>query len=421
MPIQFPSNPTVNQTYVYNGTTWTWLGNLWSKAGAGVSSGGGGATVTVSNAAPSSPTTGALWIDSEYGDLNAYFSNAWVVIGSGGGSPSQPTITSITGTIKSGYSSTLVIYGNYFGLSAVTVRFSFGTIADVTVTPTSSTQLTVAVPASIYGLIENTVGNISVIDSYSRQSNGYPMTTQIEYDGATQARAAPHASYIRSLGITTTGYYWIKPAGTSTAYQVHCDMTNSGGGWMLMSFCGTDINNGAHVENAYTGSAFNMSSNATSITNTVQASGTAGNMGQTFIDALVKNGRGRGIAVFRIHDAGTTWKNWYFVADSNAAYNPVATRVATNSEAANTWLKTCYPTYTADSGNNGAGTASGSAVTYGGESWCTYPGNMNTVADNWGYAIKYNYTDAVGTGYAVYKSCHSNNWNRAGSFWLKIV
>jgi hypothetical protein len=104
MPIQFPSNPTLNQTYVYNGTTWTWLGNLWSKAGAGVSSGGGGASVTVSNAAPSSPTTGALWIDSEYGDLNGYVGNSWITLGGGGGTPDFTQINTniyTRGTISS--------------------------------------------------------------------------------------------------------------------------------------------------------------------------------------------------------------------------------------------------------------------------------------------------------------------------------
>ena len=29
MPIQFPSNPTINQTYTYNSRTWTWSGTRW--------------------------------------------------------------------------------------------------------------------------------------------------------------------------------------------------------------------------------------------------------------------------------------------------------------------------------------------------------------------------------------------------------
>jgi len=397
-----------------------------------VSSGGGGATVTVSNTAPTSPTTGALWVDSDYGDLNAYFANAWVIVGSGGFSAYLPSITQVSGTIKSGFSTTLTIYGNNFGLSAVTVRFSFGTVADVTVTPTSNSQLTVTVPATIYGLIENTAGNISVIDSAGRQSNGYQMTTQIEYDGATAARAAPHAAYIKALGINTTGYYWIKPAGTSTAYQVHCDMTNNGGGWMLVSFCGTGITNGAHVEDAYTGNVFNMGSTTTSITNTNPTASTAGNMGQAFIDALVQNGRERGIALFRVHDSGTTWNSWYMTINSSARWYSVSggrngcnggtSQNATNAAlSGNQWLKTCSPTYTADSGNNGAGSISGTAVTYNNEGWGNFPFNMvNNSASNWGYSIAPNYNNST-QGYSHHNSCHSSGWNRAGNFWLKIV
>ena len=43
MAIQFPSSPTLNQTYTYNSIIWTYNGTSWSKAGAG-----GGAAATPS-------------------------------------------------------------------------------------------------------------------------------------------------------------------------------------------------------------------------------------------------------------------------------------------------------------------------------------------------------------------------------------
>jgi len=140
MPLNFPTNPTLNQTYTYGGNTYTFNGNLWTKSGAGAGgasitvseegnviatsvtninfigasitasgsgsnvtitasgSGGSGATVTVSNTAPTSPTTGALWVDSDFGDLNVYFSNAWVIVGGGGSSDSE----NLTGNVKTG-------------------------------------------------------------------------------------------------------------------------------------------------------------------------------------------------------------------------------------------------------------------------------------------------------------------------------
>lgn len=54
-------------------------------------------------------------------------------------------------------------------------------------------------------------------------------------DGSTEARAAPNASYIKTLtGTTTSGDYWIRPPGQS-AYQIYCDMSNQSGGWMLVA------------------------------------------------------------------------------------------------------------------------------------------------------------------------------------------
>jgi hypothetical protein len=41
MAIQFPSNPTLNQTYTYNSITWTYNGTAWTKASAG----GGGVSL----------------------------------------------------------------------------------------------------------------------------------------------------------------------------------------------------------------------------------------------------------------------------------------------------------------------------------------------------------------------------------------
>lgn len=55
------------------------------------------------------------------------------------------------------------------------------------------------------------------------------------YDGSTESKAAPSAKYIKDLTNTTTdGLYWIKKPGTTTAYQVFCDMNTNGGGWMLV-------------------------------------------------------------------------------------------------------------------------------------------------------------------------------------------
>lgn len=234
MPITFPSNPAVDQTYTAGGKTWTYNGKGWS-ASSNVSAGGGGATVTVANTAPTSPTEGALWVDSDYGDLNAYFANAWVTL-SGAQGITQPTIATVNGSVRNLWSSNLTIIGNNFGLNSVTVRFSFGTVADVTVLPTTNTQITVAVPSTISNLAVGTSGTVSVIDSFGRQSNGVQKTVEIVLDGTTSVRAAPSAKYLKEIGQTANGIYWIKPGlpYTGAALQTYCDLTYDGGGWTMV-------------------------------------------------------------------------------------------------------------------------------------------------------------------------------------------
>jgi hypothetical protein len=67
-------------------------------------------------------------------------------------------------------------------------------------------------------------------------------------DGSTESTPAPSAIYLRdTYGITTSGNYWIKPSQYSgTAKLLWCDMTNLGGGWVLIGKgrASTDNNSG---------------------------------------------------------------------------------------------------------------------------------------------------------------------------------
>jgi len=42
MPANFPTTPTLNQTYTYAGVTWSWTGNRWQVQSPGAIGGGGG-------------------------------------------------------------------------------------------------------------------------------------------------------------------------------------------------------------------------------------------------------------------------------------------------------------------------------------------------------------------------------------------
>ena len=115
MPFSFPSNPTLNQTYTSNSITWAYNGKGWTKSAAG----GGGASVTTSATAPSSPTDGSMWLDSESGDLYVYGGGNWILTGVNPG-PSfsgsyndltdKPTVTAPTPTAVSDQANTSTGY-----------------------------------------------------------------------------------------------------------------------------------------------------------------------------------------------------------------------------------------------------------------------------------------------------------------------
>lgn len=72
MSLSFPSNPTTNQTYTFESTTWQYNGTSWIQI---VSPGVLG--VNVSNTAPSSAQVGTLWWDSDTGDFSVYYNSTW--------------------------------------------------------------------------------------------------------------------------------------------------------------------------------------------------------------------------------------------------------------------------------------------------------------------------------------------------------
>jgi len=86
MAINFPSNPSNNQTYSYGSLSWFWANNygVW-QANTTASSGGGtisGTSVTVSDSPPSSPSAGNMWWNSALATMFIYYndgnSSQWV-------------------------------------------------------------------------------------------------------------------------------------------------------------------------------------------------------------------------------------------------------------------------------------------------------------------------------------------------------
>jgi len=106
MPLDFPKNPELNQTYATGGKAWVWNGFAWDTYNRGFTGiqgpqGFPGATGTISLAfdvsSPLSPSEGDMWMDSSTGVLFIYLndgdSSQWVELGGGLGyaGPTGPT------------------------------------------------------------------------------------------------------------------------------------------------------------------------------------------------------------------------------------------------------------------------------------------------------------------------------------------
>jgi hypothetical protein len=79
--------------------------------------------------------------------------------------------------------------------------------------------------------------------------NGTTWVSDFTLDGSSAARAAPSATYIKSVtGTTTNGLYWINLP-TVGATQLYCDMNTDGGGWI---HCGTFVDANQPRGEAYT-------------------------------------------------------------------------------------------------------------------------------------------------------------------------
>jgi len=158
MPANFPTTPTINQTYTYAGVTWSWTGNRWQVQSPGAIGGGSGAVYDVASTStgyfdlpsgntqqrPSTPDTGMIRYNSTTGFAEVYTSVGW---GSFGAQP--PSISSVTPATYNGESGTLfTVNGANFTADAVVkfidnagVEYTAAVVAFV-----NSSQLTATTP-----------------------------------------------------------------------------------------------------------------------------------------------------------------------------------------------------------------------------------------------------------------------------------
>ena len=74
MAIDFPASPGVNDSHTVGTTTFVWNGTYWGRSA-------NTAKFTAADAAPSSPSLGDLWYESDSGKAFIYYDNIWVELG----------------------------------------------------------------------------------------------------------------------------------------------------------------------------------------------------------------------------------------------------------------------------------------------------------------------------------------------------
>lgn len=82
---------------------------------------------------------------------------------------------------------------------------------------------------------------ITATNSLSNASAKSITITRKWYDGSNRLAAAPSAQYIKSLGITTDGNFWLQPSGCPRPFVSHCYNSIESGGWQLVLRFKTDF------------------------------------------------------------------------------------------------------------------------------------------------------------------------------------
>ena len=175
---------------------------------------------------PGSALTGSQRFNTDLGVMEFYDGTGWKKV-----SAQVPTLSSVTGNLYAGYGTTLTLAGLNFLTSNLVVNFaqsSDNIDADVTVTPSSDSAATVAVPAAVYNNV--TAGNavtIKVTNSDFALSGGVNTTALALPTGGT-------ISVVNGYRVHafTSGANFVIPSGvTISADYLVVAGAGGGGGW----------------------------------------------------------------------------------------------------------------------------------------------------------------------------------------------
>ena len=99
----------------------------------------------------------------------------------------------------------------------------------------TATQSDAAFLSMFNGLFNQNYATASTAATWLN-SNGYWTSYSNSGTLGTLGNPAVSAQAIYNSGQTTSGWYYIKTSNMASARQIYCNMTDQGGGWMLMSY-----------------------------------------------------------------------------------------------------------------------------------------------------------------------------------------
>lgn len=175
--------------------------------------------------------------------------------------PQWSTGSGLLGTVDMGGSVSLSLSASDADGDAITYSLVSGSLPSGVSLNSSG-----AISGTAGSITSDTTYNFTIGASDSRGNavnRAFSIKVKLPLDGSSAAQAAPNAKYIKdNYGVTTSGLYWIKPRNDSrSAIQVYCDMSYSGGGWMLIY--NGQLSGGYHNRISGTPSSFTGTVNST--------------------------------------------------------------------------------------------------------------------------------------------------------------
>jgi hypothetical protein len=149
------------ESLVWNSASGLWMNQLVS--------GGGGATTTISETAPATPSTGDSWYKQSTGSFFIYDGNYWVEV--------NGIIDSLTGDQVQDYASTLFSHNNHTNITATYDDANNQILLNINLNPyltqasASSTYLTQAAASSTYLTQASGLTKISASNTYLTQTS----------------------------------------------------------------------------------------------------------------------------------------------------------------------------------------------------------------------------------------------------------